>query len=141
MPEETDKILELAKPPVVQPLAKPIISKSARFSRTCAFLALGSVMVFWLMMKLLSLVKGVSLAVATFQNSSGGFDFLLIAELFLLTGLCIAVVISAIMGFVAAKRCPGNRNVVIWALALTALAVAGFVVPLAFYLVLSIRLF
>jgi hypothetical protein len=141
MPEEIEKILELARPPAVQPSAKPIISRSARFSRTCAFLALGSVMVFWLMMKLFSLVKGVSLAVATFQNSSGVFDLLLIAEIFLLPCLSIAVAIGAIMGFLATKRCPGNRKIVLQALVLTALAVAGFVVPLAFYLVRSIRFF
>jgi len=139
MPEDIGKIFDL-KTPAVQPSAKPIISKSARFSRTCAFLALGSVMVFWLMMKLFSLVKGISLA-DTFQNSSGVFDLLLITEIFLLPCLSIAVAISAIMGFVAAKRCPGNRKVVLRALALTALAVASFIVPLAFYLVRSIRLF
>ena len=141
MPEDIEKILDLTKPLAPQPAVKSIISKSARFSRTCAFLALGSVMVFWLMMKLLSLVKGVSLAVATCQNSSGVFDLLLIAEIFLLPCLSIAVAIGAIRGFLATKRCPGNRKVVIRALALTALAVAGFVVPLAFYLMRSIRLF
>ena len=141
MPEDIEKILDLTKPPAPESSAKSIISKSARFSRTCAFLALGSVMVFWLMMKLLSLVKGVSLAVATFQNSSGGFDLLLIAEILLLPCLSIAVAVGAIMGFLATKRCPGNRKGVLWALALTALAVAGFVVPLAFYLVRSIRFF
>jgi hypothetical protein len=140
MPEAIDKILELAERPAPQPPAALPISKSARFSRTSAFLALGSVMVFWLLMKLFSLVKGVSLAEATFQNSSGVFDLLLIAEIFLLPCLFIAVAITAIMGLIGAKRCPGNRKVVVWALVLTALAVAGFVVPLAFYLVRSIRL-
>ena len=141
MPEDIEKILELTKSSAPQPTEEPTVSKSARFSRTCAFLALGSVMVFWLMMKLFSLVNGVSLAEATFQNSSGVFDLLLIAEICLLPCLSLAVAIGAIMGFLATKRCPGNRKVVIRALALTALAVAGFVVPLAFYLVRSIRLF
>ena len=139
MPEEIEKILDLTKPPAVQPAAKPIISKSARFSRTCALLALGNVMVFWLMMKLLSLVKGVSLAVATFQNSSGGFDLLLIAEVFLLPCLSIAVAIGAIMGFFGAKRFPGNRKVVVRALVLTALALAGFFIPLLVFILRNLR--
>ena len=141
MPEDIEKILDLTKPPAPQPTGRQAVSRSARFSRTCGFLALGSVILFWLMMKLLSLVKGVSMADATFQNSSGVFDLLLIAEIFLLPCLSIAVAIGAIMGFLATKRCPGNRKVVLRALAMTALAVAGFVVPLAFYLVRSIRLF
>ena len=53
---------------------------------------------------------------------------LLLFEAYFLTGLSIAVAITAIMGLVGAKRHPGNRKVIVWALVLTFLAVAGFIV-------------
>jgi len=49
MTEEIETILELTKPPADQPAGEPTISKSARISRVFAFLALGSVIVFWLL--------------------------------------------------------------------------------------------
>jgi hypothetical protein len=49
MTEEIEKILELNKLPADQPAGEPTISKSARISRVFAFLALGSVIVFWLL--------------------------------------------------------------------------------------------
>ena len=48
MTEEIEKILELTKPPADQPAGESTISKSAQISRVFAFLALGSVIVFWL---------------------------------------------------------------------------------------------
>jgi len=55
---------------------------------------------------------------------------LLVSEVCFLTGLSIAVAITAIMGLVGVKRHPGNRKVIVRAIVLTVLAVAGFIVPL-----------
>jgi hypothetical protein len=143
MPEEIDKILELAGRPAPQPPAALPISKSARFSRACAFLALGSVIVFWLMIGLVSLVEGISIVEVATKNLSDLTEFFitifLIAGIYLLPCLSIVVAITAVMGFIGAKRSPGNRKVVAWALVLTALAVAGFFVPLLYIFVRTIR--
>ena len=145
MPEDIEKILELTKSSAPQPAAKPSISKSARFCRASAFLALGGVMVYWMVVGLVALVEGVSIAEATTTNlgelSELIITIFLLAGIYLLPCLAIVVAITAVMGFVSAKRCPGNRRVVIWALVLTVLALASFFVPLAVYLVRSIRLF
>jgi hypothetical protein len=122
VPEEIEKILDLTQPPAPQATREPSVSKSARFSRTCAFLALGSVMVFWLMM------VPIGSAVKATGNAGDLIAILLVCEAYFLTGLSIAVAITAIMGLVGAKRHPGNRKVIVWALVLTFLAVAGFIV-------------
>ena len=139
MPEEIEKILELTKPSATQPTEQVAVSWSARFSRTCAFLDLGSVIIFWLMMMLVSLAKGVSLEEAVTENVSDLVDILLIAEILFLPCISVAVVITAIMGLVGAKRCPGNRKVVVWAIVLTVLAVAGLIVPLLVFILRNLR--
>ena len=139
MPEDIEKILDLTKPPAPQPTGQAAVSRSARFSRAFAFLALGSVIVFWLMIGVASLVKGISLEEALTQNVSDLFDILLIAEILFLPCLSFAVAISAIMGFVGAKRWPGNRKAVVRALILTAVAAVSFLVPLLYFLARAIR--
>jgi hypothetical protein len=125
MPEEIEKILELAGPPAAQPAGGPTVSKSARISRTCGLLALGSVILFWLMMGLFG-----SAEEAGGKNARDLSANLLVFEICFLACLSIAVAITAIMGLVGAKRHPGNCKVIVWALVLTVLAVAGFIVPL-----------
>jgi len=122
MPEDVNRILELAGPSARQPAGQAAFSKSARIIRTCAFLALGSMIIFWLMMALL---PTVGVARGTVNELSA---LLLVMEFYFLICLSIAVAITAIMGFVGAKRHPGNWKVVVWALVLTFLAVAGFIV-------------
>lgn len=124
MPEAIEKILDLTKPPAPQPTRQPAVSGSARFSRTCAFLALGSVIFFWLMMGLFGSTEEAG------GNARDLSANLLVFEVCILPCLSIAVAITAIMGLVGAKRHPGNRKVVVWAIVLTVLAVAGFIVPL-----------
>lgn len=145
MPEDIEKILELAERPAPRPQTALPISKSARFCRASAFLALGGVMVYWMVVGLVALVEGVSIAEATTTNLGELSELIItiffLAGIYLLPCLAIVVAITAVMGFVSAKRCPGNRRVVIWALVLSALALASFFVPLAVYLARSIRLF
>ena len=140
MPEEIEKILELAERPAPQPPAALPISRSARFCRACAFLALGSVIVLWLTMGVAGFAKGISLQKAVTQNVSDFIDIVLIVELqLLLPCLSVAVAITAIMGFVGAKRWPGNRKAVVRALILTAVAAVSFLVPLLYFLARAIR--
>jgi hypothetical protein len=124
MPEEIDKILELARPSATQPTEPAVISMPASFCRGCGFLALGSVIVFWLTL------WSIGSAEEAGGNARDLSANLLVFEIWFLSCLSIAVAITAVMGFVGAKRCPGNRKVVVWALVLTVLAVAGFIVPL-----------
>ena len=128
MPEEIEKILELTKPPADQPAAKPIISKSARISRACGLLALGSVVFFWLMIGLFLISETAG------GNAESLFEFLLVSECCLLPCLSITAVITAIVGLVGAKRHPGNRKAAVWAIVLTLLSVAGFLVPIIIFL-------
>jgi hypothetical protein len=130
MPKEIDKILELAKPPVVQTSDSTTISKSARFSWACGLMALGSVIIFWLMLGWIWILE---------KGGQGGnaeelFLPLLVTECCLLPGLSTAAVIAAIVGLVGAKRQPGNRKVAIWAIVLTVIAVAGFLAPIIIYI-------
>jgi hypothetical protein len=124
MPEDIEKILEPARPPALQPTEPAAISRSARLSRTCAFLALGSVVLFWLMMGMFESAEGAG------GNARDLSANLLVFEICFLSCLSIAVAITAIMGLVGAKRHPGNWKVIVWAIVLTVLAVAGFIVPL-----------
>jgi len=126
MPEEIEKILDLSKPTAAQTTEEPAISNSARVGRVCGFLALGSVVLFWLMMGLFGSAEEAG------GNARGPYlaANLLVFEICFLPCLSIAVAITAIMGLVGAKRHSGNRKVVVWALVLTVLAVAGFIVPL-----------
>ena len=139
MPEEIEKILELAERPAPQPPAALPISRSARCCRACAFLALGSVIVLWLTMGVAAFARGISIQKAVTQNVSDFFDIVLIAELYLLPCFSIAVAISAVMGFIGAKRWPGNRKAVVRALILTAVAAVSFLVPLLYFLARAIR--
>jgi hypothetical protein len=143
MPEEIEKILELTKPAAAQPPGPLALSKSARFCRACGFLSLGGVIVFWMVLGLVSLVEGLSIMEVATKNISDWSEFfitiLLLAGIYLLPCPAIVVAITAVMGFVSAKRCPGNRRVVTSALVLTALAVIGFAVPLLYILVQSIH--
>ena len=124
MPEEIEKILELAKPPSPEPTGEPTISKSARISRVCGFLALGSVGLFWLMF---------FAALNGYENHGGDSDvflYLSAGEGLLLLGLSLAAITCAIIGFAGAKRYPGNWKVAGLAIVLTLVAVAGFLTPI-----------
>jgi hypothetical protein len=106
---------------------------------------LGGVILFWTVLGFISLVEGLSITQAATRNLGDVAEFfltiLLLAGICLLPCLAIVVAITAVLGFAGAKRCPGNRRVVAWALVLTALAVIGFVVPLLYILARSIRFF
>jgi len=128
MPEEIEKILELARPPATQPAGEPTASRSARISRVCGFLALGSVILFWLMIGLFYLAEKSG------GNAENLFEFLLVSECCLLPCLSITAVITAIVGLVGAKRHPGNRKAVVWAIVLTLVAVAGYLAPIIIFL-------
>jgi hypothetical protein len=124
MPADIEKILELANPPTAQPAGERTISGSARVSRVCGFLALGSVVLFWLLF--LSACSG-------YERHGGDPDLvlhLLAVEGLLLGGLSPVAIICAIIGMVGAKRHPGNWKVAGLATVLTIVAVAGFIVPL-----------
>ena len=124
MPEDLEEILELTNPPAPQPTAQPAVSRSARFSRACGFLALGSVILFWLVVGLFLISETAG------SNSEKWFEFVAVAEFCLLPCLSITAVIAAIVGLVGARRHPGNGKTVVWAIVLTVLAVAGFIVPI-----------
>ncbi len=128
MPEEIEKILELAGPPVVQPSGSPDVSKSARIGRVCGFLALGSVVLFWLIF--VAAVNGYE----THGGDSDMFLHLLAGEGLLLLGLSLAAITCAIIGLVGAKRHPGNWKVAGLAIVLTLVAVAGFLAPIIIFL-------
>ena len=124
MPEEIERILELTKPSAPESPAAPLVSKSARISRACGFLALGSVVLFWLMF---------FVAVNGYENHGGDSDIflqLLAGEGLLLLGLSLAAITCAIIGLAGAKRHSGNWKVAGLAIVLTLVAVAGFIVPL-----------
>jgi hypothetical protein len=128
MPEEIDKILELTKPLVLQNSDSTAVSKSARFSRACGLLALGSVIFFWIMLGWFWILEKKG------GNAEELFLPLLVAECCLLPSLSIAAVIAAIVGLVGSKRQFGNRNVAVWAIVLTILAVVGFLAPIILYI-------
>jgi hypothetical protein len=127
MPEEIEKILELARPSAPQATGKPTVAKSARVSRICGLLALGSVVFFWLMIGLFYLAEKSG------GNTEKLFEFLLVSECCLLPCLSITAVITAIIGLVGAKRHPGNRKAAVWAIVLTLVAVTGFLAPIIIY--------
>lgn len=104
MTEEIEKILELTKPPADQPAGEPTISKSARISRVFAFLALGSVIVFWLL---------------TLGAHSYYFLDLFYDEGLLLFGLSLAAITCASIGLKVERL----------AIVLTIVAVAVFFAP------------
>lgn len=128
MPEDIEKILELAGPQAAQPAGEPTVSKSARVSRICGLLALGSVVFFWLMIGLFYLAEKSG------GNAENLFEILLVSECCLLPCLSLAAVLAAIVGLVGAKRHPGNRKAAVWAIVLTLLSVAGFLVPIIIFL-------
>lgn len=128
MPEEIDKILELTKTPVLQTSDSTAVSKSARFSRVCGLLALVSVIFFWLILGWFWILE---------KEGKGGnaeelFLPLLVAECILLPAFSTAAVIAAIVGLINSKRQPGNRNIAVWAIVLTFLAVVGFLAPIIY---------
>jgi hypothetical protein len=131
MPEEIEKILELAQPPVAPSPRELTVSKSARVSRVCGLLALVSVICFWLMMGLCWLAEEAG------GDAETLVVFGLLAEGCLLPGLSLAAGIAAIVGFAGAKESPGNSKVGGWAVALTVLAVAGFIAPILVILSLT----
>jgi len=122
--KDLERILELAKPPAVQPPAAPTVSTAAQVGRVCGFLALASVICFWIVIVPIAFAEG-GRGIA--RDLTGN---LLVSEGCLLMGLSVAVAITAIMGFVAAKRHPQNRRVVFWSIVLTVVAVAGYIVPI-----------
>ena len=124
MPEEIETILELAEPPAVQPPAAPTVSTTAQVGRVCGFVALGSMILFWLMIVPIAFAEGGG---GIARDLTGN---LLVSEGCLLMGLSAAVAITAIMGLVGAKRHPGNRKVVVWAIVLAVVAVTGYIVPI-----------
>ena len=87
-----------------EPAGEPTISKSARISRVFAFLALGSVIVFWLL---------------TLSDSYYFLD-LFFGEGFLLFGLSLAVITCASIGLKVERL----------AIVITIVAVAVFFAPL-----------
>jgi hypothetical protein len=109
MPEEIKKILELTRP-----AGGPTISKSARISRVFAFLALGSVIVFWL----------VTLGYLTSYDRLYYFGDLFVGEGFLLFGLSLAAITCASIGLKVERL----------AIVITIVAVAGFLAPMIIYL-------
>ena len=128
MPEDIKQILELVEPPEAQSTAGPTVSTSARIGRVCGFLALGSVVLFWLLF--LTACSG-------YERHGGDPDFvlhLLAGEGLLLLGLSPVAIICAIIGFVGARRHPGNWKVAGLAILLTLVAVAGFLAPIIIYL-------
>jgi len=129
MPEDIENILELTKPGASEPTGPTAISKSARFCRACALLALSSVILFWLLIGLAWLMEKAG------GDAEKPVVFLLVSECCLLSCLFVAAVIAAIAALVGAKRRPRNRKIAILAIALTSLAVAGFLVPI--WIVLS----
>ena len=124
MAKDLERILELAKPPAVQPPAAPTVSTATQVGRVCGFLALASVICFWIVIVPIAFAEGGH-GVARDLT-----EIVLVSEGCLLMGLSVAVAITAIMGFVAAKRHPRNRRVVVWAIVLAVAAVAGFIVPI-----------
>ena len=124
MPEDINKILELARPSAPQPAGQAAVSRSARVSRVCGFLVLGSVILFWLVVGLFLISETAG------GNSAKLFEFVAVAECCLLPCLSITAVIAAIVGLVGARRHHGNGKAVVWAIVLTVLAVAGFMVPI-----------
>ena len=128
MPEDIKQILELVEPPEAQSTAGPTVSTSARIGRVCGFLALGSVVLFWLM--LLTACSG-------YERHGADPDLvlrLLAGEGLLLLGLFLVAMICAIIGLVGAKRHPGNWKVAGLAIVLTLVAVAGFLAPIIIFL-------
>jgi hypothetical protein len=128
MPEDIKQILELVGPLEAKSAAKPGVSTSARIGRVCGFLALGSVVLFWLLF--LTACSG-------YERHGGDPDIvlhLLAGEGFLLLGLSPVAIICAIIGFVGARRHPGNWKVAGLAIVLTLVAVAGFLAPIIIYL-------
>jgi hypothetical protein len=105
MTEEIEKILELTKLPPDQPAVEPTITKSARISRIFAFLALGSVIVFWLL----------TLCVRSYYFLDLFYD-----EGLLLFGLSLAAITCASIGLKVERL----------AIVLTIVAVVGFFAPL-----------
>jgi exosortase/archaeosortase len=67
-------------------------------------------------------------------NAENLFEILLVSECCLLPCLSLAAVLAAIVGLVGAKRHPGNRKAAVWAIVLTLLSVAGFLVPIIIFL-------
>jgi Fe2+ transport system protein B len=124
MPEDLKQILELAGSPEAQSPAEPTVSTSARISRVCGALALGSVIFFWVMMGLFWLAEKAG------GNTENLFEILVVCECCLLPCLSIAAAITAITGLVGAQRYSGSRKVVVWAIVLTLLAAAGFIIPI-----------
>jgi hypothetical protein len=128
MPEDIEKALELARPSASEPASERTVSTSARIGRGCGFLALGSVVLFWLL--LLTAYSG-------YERHGGDPDIvlhLLAGEGLLLLGLSPVAIICAIIGFVGARRHPGNWKVAGLAILLTLVAVAGFLAPIIIYL-------
>jgi hypothetical protein len=124
MSDDIEKALELANPLATQPAGQRTISSSAKFSRVCGFLALGSVVLFWLLF--LTACSG-------YERHGGDPDMvlrLLAGEGLLLLGLSPMTIICAIIGMVGARRHPGNWKAASLAMVLTLVAVAGFIVPL-----------
>jgi len=109
MTEEIEKILELTKPPADQPAGEPILSKSARISRVCAFLALGSVIFFWM----------VTLGYLKYDEFLYHFLDFFFGEGLLLFGLSLAVITCASIGLKVERL----------AIVLTIVAVVGFFAP------------
>jgi len=145
MPEEIEKVLELAKPPAAKPPGPLAVSKSARFCRVCARLVLGSAIVFWLVLGLVSLVEGIPIMEVATRNIGDWSELFVaivfLAGIYLMPWLVLGAAIAGVVGFISAKRFPGNRRIFTRALVLTALAVIGFVVPLLYILARSIRFF
>ena len=110
MTEEIEKILELTKPPADQPAGESTISKSAQISRVFAFLALGSVIIFWL----------VTLGYLTSYDRLVYFGDLFVGEGFLLFGLSLAAITCASIGLKVERL----------AIVITIVAVAVFFAPL-----------
>lgn len=110
MPEEIEKILELTKPPGDQPAGEQTISKSARISRVFAFLALGSVIVFWLL----------TLGYLTYYERLYYFLDLFAGEGLLLFALSLATITCASIGLKVERL----------AIVITIVAVAVFFAPL-----------
>jgi hypothetical protein len=123
MPDDIKRTLELAHPEATQPTGEPTVSRSARFSRVCGFLALGSVVLFW----------PVLIATAGGYKSHGGDPnailFIIAGEGLLLLVLAVLAIISAVAGFLSTEHRPGSGKTAGLAIVLALLAVAGFLVP------------
>ena len=109
-------------------MVEPTVSKSARIGRGCGFLALGSVVLFWLVF---------FVAVNGYENHGGDSDIflqLLAGEGLLLLSLSPVAIICAIIGFVGARHHPGNWKVAGQAIVLAVVAMAGFLAPIIIFL-------